>query len=247
MENLTLDETAAELIGEQLLFELLGRVLYANPNRDWIELLVREAVLDETPFAADQADVRQGLALLAKWTDSLGASLSDAALTELRADFTQLFIGNLLIPAPLWESVYFSEARQTFQQQTKDVRAYFERLGLQINSSSREPEDHIAFELTFIARCAELAFAALQRQDNETFTEMLSLQRAFLKNHLLRWGCKWAELVQSHARTDFYRGLAYLVSGGLKALAHSFDLEIPTNLSYPGLGIYPESLVETAG
>ncbi len=225
-------------MGEQLLFELLGRILYANPNRAWVEPLIQEGIFDEVPFAASQADVIEGLALLAQWTTSSGTHLGDATLTELRADYAQLFVGNQLIPAPLWESVYFSEARQTFQQETLDVRAYFERLGLQINSSNKEPEDHIAFELTFIARCAELAVEASERQDAAALAELLSTQRAFLENHLLRWGCKWAELVRDHARTDFYRGLALLVSGGLKELSRIADVEIPSKLSYPGLGIY---------
>ncbi len=238
VENLALDETLTQLVGEQLLFELLGRILYANPSRAWVDPLLSEGIFAEVPFAADQADVIEGLALLAQWTDASNLPLSDAALTELRTDFVQLFMGNLLIPAPLWELVYFDEMRQTFQRETLDVRAYFTRLGLQINSNNREPDDHIAFELTFVARCAELAVAAREREDDAAFAELLSIQRAFLENHLLRWGCKWAELVQRHARTDFYRGLALLVSGGLKELSRITGVEIPTKLPYPGLGIH---------
>lgn len=233
-----MEETITQLVGEQLLFELLGRIFYANPSRDWIEPLVREGVFEEVPFAAEQADTVQGLALLAQWTESLVGALSDAALTELRTDFAQLFVSNQPLPAPPWESVYFSETRQTFQQETRDVRLAFERLGLQINSSNKEPQDHIAFELAFVAYCAALAVAASEREDAEAFTEVTTIQRAFLEHHLLRWGCKWAELAQSHAHTNFYRGLACLVSGGLKELARIADIEIPTKLSYPGLGIY---------
>lgn len=234
-EKFTTDEWQSSLMGEALFFGLLGRALYANPSRDWIAPLIEDNLFDSAPFADTQDDVIQSLALLSPWAASISAHLSDTELLDLRADYAQLFIGSNPMRVPPWESVYFSEERLTFQTETQDVHAWFERLGLQINTDYRDPDDHIAFELSFIAYCSELAFQACQDQDSSMFANMLVMQRTFLETHLLRWGIKWADLAYEHARTDFYRGLALMVRGGLKELAHSFDVDISRKIKYPGL------------
>ena len=235
IEKFSIDVRSSVLLGEMLLFEMLGRVLKANPSRAWLEPLIQDALFDNVPFAENQDDTLQGLALLARWVAAVGDSLSDAALRDVRADYAQLFIGSNPMRVPPWESVYFSEERLTFQAETRDVRGWYERLGLQINTENKDPEDHIAFELSFIARCAELALQAHEAQNSAAFADMLTAQRTFLETHLLRWGCKWADLAYANARTDFYRGLALLVRGGLKELTHVFDVEIPSEIRYPGL------------
>lgn len=222
-------------MGATLLFGLLGRVLYANPSRNWLNPLLDDDLFDSVPFAGDQSDTTQGLVTLAKWTSAVGGSLTDEALTDLRADYAQLFIGNTRMHVPPWESVYFSEKRLTFQAETLDVRKAYERLSLQINTDAQEPYDHIAFELSFVAHCAELAYHASEEQQDTEFAELIAIQREFLQNHLLRWGCKWADLAYENARTDFYRGLALIVRGGLKELSQVFEVEIPHKMFFPGL------------
>ncbi|MBE2268078.1 MAG: molecular chaperone TorD family protein [Anaerolinea sp.] len=228
-------EWTSLLTGEMLLFELLGRVLYANPSREWVEPLIADDLFESVPFAEDQDDVIQGVALLSQWRRTVGAQLNAADLVDLRADYAQLFIGNNPMSVPPWESVYFSKERLTFQQETLNVRRWFARLGLQINPDSKDAEDHIAFELTFIARCAELALQAYESQNTAAFEELITVQRTFLQRHLLRWGGKWAELAYAHARTDFYRGLALVVRGALQELAQVFDVAVPREIQYPGL------------
>ncbi len=234
-ERVTAAEWSSRLLGAMLLFEMLGRVLYANPSRDWIEPLIADDLFESVPFAENQDDVLQGLAHLAQWRTRVGAQLTSADLLDLRADFAQLFVGNIPMHVPPWESVYFSEERLTFQQETLDVRRWYQRLSLQIEPSRKDAEDHIAFELTFIARCAELALQAHEAQNTAAFDELLTVQRTFLQKHLGRWGGKWADLAYTYARTDFYRGLALLVRGGLKELLRVYNVDIPRAIHYPGL------------
>lgn len=234
-EHFTAEEWSTLLMGEALLFGLLGRMLYANPSREWIEPLVGDGLFEGVPFAETQDDVIHGLALLAEWSAAASDGLTEAGLADLRADFTRLFAGSGTMPAPPWESVYFSEERLLFQEETTDVRQWFARLGLHVNSGSKEPDDHIAFELSFVAHCAEQALQAAEEGDTGAFARLLAAQREFLEQHLLRWGPKWAELIDEHARTDFYRGLALLTRGALKEMALIFGLDIPHDLRYPGL------------
>lgn len=234
-EKYTADEWFSLLVGESLLFDLLGRILYTNPTRTWLEPLVTEGIFEDIPFANQQDDVIHGLDLLAAWMKSADGKLSDAMLSDLRVDYAQLFIANNPMRVPPWESVYFSEDRLTFQEAAIDVERWFMQLGLQINTNNKEPNDHIAFELSFVARCAEMASHAQRTQQDELFIRLLSVQQQFLEKHLLRWGGKWAELAYENARTDFYRGVALIVRGALQELKQVFDVELPAKIQYPGL------------
>lgn len=227
---------APVLMGEALLFGLLGRVLYTNPAREWLEPLATDGLFDDVPFAGSQDSTRHGLALLSGWAAAVSeAGLSDEMLKALRVDFAHLFVGERRMAVPAWESVYFSPERLTFQDETVDVRRWYERFGVQPSMQGKEPEDHIAFELSFVAYCAERAVEALESGDESAFGELLAAQRAFLEQHLLRWGWKWAELARDHAATDFYRGLALLVRGGLLELSDVFGLPIQWETRFPGL------------
>jgi TorA maturation chaperone TorD len=72
-------------------------------------------------------------------------------------------------------------------------------------------------ELLFLAHLARLALNALEKNDAAEFDDILLAQRQFLSEHPLKWAGLWGNAVQQHARTDFYRGLAYLVNGSLLA------------------------------
>lgn len=230
------DEWVTTLVGQALLFGLLGKALYANPDRAWLEPLVIENVFEEAPFAEDEAPTQQGIELLARWTTEARGQISDAMLRDLRADYAHLFVGESRMSVPPWESVYFNEERLIFQEETVDVRRWFERFGVKPQTTGREPEDHIAFELSFIGHLAERSLEALEQEEAGVFSELLASQRVFLSDHLLRWGLKWAELAYEQAETDFYRGLIRLTAGGLQAVAKLYETPIPQNVEYPGLG-----------
>lgn len=223
-------------MGEALLFGLLGKLLYSNPAREWLEPLAADNLFDEAPFAGEQESTQRALELLQDWAAALARDgLSEAALRDLKVDYARLLVGQRRMMVPAWESVYFSQERLTFQEETLDVRRWFARFGVAPSTDGKEPEDHIAFEMSFIAHLSEQGVAALEDEDEDQLAELLAAQREFLANHLLRWGWKWAELAVDYAQTDFYRGLALLVHGGLLELARIYDVAIPWDVKFPGL------------
>lgn len=222
----TVDWSSA-LTGEALLFGLLGKMLYTNPEKEWLQPLVDEQVFTEAPFAETQADIIEGLKLLETWSQSGQEGLSAAQVDDLKADYTRLFVGVGRMSAAPWESVYYSEERLLFQESTLDVRAWYRRFGLEAVNLYKEPDDHIALELSFMAHLANLGLKALSEEDRPTFEETLAAQRGFLSEHLLPWAPLWCNLVLETAHTDFYRGLALLVRGALHELAALFELKIP--------------------
>lgn len=231
----TSDERTEQLVGEVLLFGLLGKILYSIPARDWLDQLVADNLFDSAPFAETQPDTVEGLALLSAWTEACRGGISDETLTGLKTDHTALFVGLRAMVVPAWESVYFSEERLMFQDRTSDVQARFRQMGAEVQTPDREPVDHIAFELSFVGHCAQLALAALEAGDTCQLDAVTAAKREFLGEHLLQWGPKWAELMLKHAQTDFYRGLALLVRGALAELAQIDAVKVPARIKFLGI------------
>jgi TorA maturation chaperone TorD len=230
MEKLNLSNDSEvwleRLLGETLIFSLLGKIIYTQPDRAWLDSLYQDDVFTESPFAMQQPDVVQGLALLHTWGHQSNG-INDAKIEDLAVDNTRLFVGVGKVLAPLWESVYFSEERLIFQESTLDVRNWYRRFGLEPENLHREPDDHIGLEMEFIAYMANLARQALEAGELENCEDLIQAQRQFFSQHLLRFAYQWCLLVIEHAKTDFYRGLAYLVRGSITELAQLFNLPVP--------------------
>ena len=215
------------LLGEALVFESLGRLLYEELDKAWLQSLLKEDVFEDVPFGAEQQETKLGLELLQNWARENEAGISDKSFDDLRVDYTRLFVGIKKVLAPLWESVYFNQDRMVFQEQTLQVRAWYRRFGLEPEKLYKEPDDHIGLELLFLVHLAKLGLQALEENDQAESEKYLQAQRDFLSEHLLRWGPAWAKLVRQHASTDFYRGLAHLVHGTLLAVAELLEVEVP--------------------
>jgi TorA maturation chaperone TorD len=218
------------LAGEMLLFGLLGRVLYQELEKDWIDSLIEEKVFDDAPLQLIHPDAKQGLALLQKFTQEAEHGVSDEVFGELRLDYTRLFIGPGKVLAPPWESVYFDEDRLVFQEQTLQVRGWYRRFGLQVEKLYAEPDDHIGLELEFLSHLAQLGLAALEKQDEIEFKRLMKAQQQFLNQHPLKWISLWSQQVEEHAHIDFYRGIGFLTKGALLEMASILNLEIPAEV-----------------
>ena len=220
-----------QLTGEILLFNLLGKILQEVPARAWLQPLVDDEVFTESPFAEAQPDVVAGLNLLEKWCDTFQqAGQADTVLKEVQVDYTNLFTGMRKLPVSPWESVYFSDERLVFQEQTMDVRAWYKQYGLEIINLKREPDDHVGLELIFVGHLARLGLAALEAGNDLEFEQLLAAQRDFLAKHLFRWVPLWCKQILEYANTDFYRGLALLIRGALIELSHMLAMPVPAGL-----------------
>lgn len=223
------------LLGEIMVLGLLGKVLYANPDKAWLDTLTQEDLFAELPLAEQQPYAIEGAALLHTWAQAQQDSPANTTLDSLKADHTRLFVGFGSMPVPPWESVYFSEERLVFQERTLAVRRWYARFGMAAEKQGSEPDDHIALELTFVARLAELTLQAIQQGDEHRAQQLHDAKLGFLSEHLLQWGDKWAELAAANANTTCYRGLALILRGVLAQLAQSYALPLPTDTRYAGL------------
>lgn len=215
------------LTGEMLLFSLLAKLVYSDPDAAWLQSLMDGEVFSEVPLGSEEPETRLGLEAINRWMQDQHGKLSAETVIGLKGEYISLFVGPGKMDAPVWESVYFSDEHLVFQEQTLSVRYWYRRFGLEVEHVNREPDDHIAFEVSFIAHLAGLALKALEENNSARFESLLRAQKDFLSNHLLLWGLRWSNLVVQYAQTDFYRGLGHLVSGSLRSAAKLLELEIP--------------------
>jgi TorA maturation chaperone TorD len=226
------DDWKATLVGEVLLFNLLGKIIYAPPDCNWLQSLFEDDIFSDSPLGRDQADVTHGLQLIQTWYSLCPGEITPSICQDLNADYTRLFIGAGKVLAPPWESVYFSKERLVFQEQTLQVRNWYRRFGLQAENYQKEPDDHLALELAFVTHLAQCALKALREYDEPTFQEMMEAQCRFLSEHLLKWAPLCCSLVIENAKTDFYRGIGFLTKGALLEMASILNLEIPTEVQW---------------
>ena len=196
-------------------YHFLGRCFYAPPRAAWLAALADGRLFGAWPLPTDEADTAAGLAVLAAYCDRWDPAQLDA----LTWDFNRLFVGPGEMLAPPWESVHRSRTKLTFQEPTLQVRALYAAFGVQAPALHREPDDHLALELDFLATLSERAVEAGDRGDGEQLEGCLRAQQAFLRDHLLAWAPTCLALVEKHAETDYYRGAARLTRGSLAASA----------------------------
>ena len=90
------------LLGETLLFGLLGKILYQYPGKEeraWLQSLIDSEAFSELPITASSGDITAGLGLLQKWSQG---GLTDTTFTEMQGDYLRLFIGPGKVIAPPW-------------------------------------------------------------------------------------------------------------------------------------------------
>jgi TorA maturation chaperone TorD len=203
----------AQFEGQMLVCGFLAKMLYAAPDREWLNSLICNRVLDSIPFGSTLPDVVSALATLQRWADPLQHGLDDATFAEISDDYTRLFVGPGRLPAAPWESVYTNKDRAVFQMETVSVKNWYRRFDLVLASEYNEPADHIGLEFGFLAHLSKLTIAASEIRDGAEVTTLIDAQRAFLSYHVLPWVPRWAADVLDNAQTDLYCGLAWLARG----------------------------------
>lgn len=85
------------------------------------------------------------------------------------------------------------------------------------NPGFKEPEDHLAVELAFMALLCGRAVEALRAGDEAGAERQLRAQREFLCDHLLNWIDRFTADVRKAAEDGFYFDLATFTEDFLTA------------------------------
>lgn len=148
----------------------------------------------------------------------LQAYLSRPSFTlrkDLAVDYAKVFLaagipqGGAAFP---YESVYTSLEGLVMQEARDEVVRFYRTKGLCLEGVV-EPEDHLAFELEFMARLCQEGQKAAQAGDAERVRASLDEQRAFSTGHLANWVPRFCEDVARYANTEFYKAIASMTAG----------------------------------
>lgn len=152
--------------------------------------------------------------------NALGAGAAEGSFDEAEADrdFRRLFEGPEKPVCPPWESAFNSEDDLLFQRETLEVRAFYRRYNLALDTVGREPEDHIAFELAFCSYLIAAAKQAHEAGDAAESARALADLGNFYHGHLGSWGPAWSDRLAAQAASPFYREVAAALKEELETL-----------------------------
>lgn len=180
-------------------YDVLKKVFYVEPSKSLLQALRDNEIFDSFPFREEGNLIDTGINIITQFfADKSGNP--DEMTSEVRWDFTQLFVGPYALPAPAWESVYRSNEHLLYQDTAFEVRREYLRYNFIPKNYPHEADDHIGFELDFMLQLAGIEGA-------------MKDSRRFLEEHLTKWIPDFSRDVQKHALTEFYRGAAIILKG----------------------------------
>lgn len=178
-------------------YPLLSSIFYLELTEEQIEGLARSGFA----FPDDGTAMGDACAALRRYLARRGPT----ARQDLAVDYARVFLaagvyeGETAVP---YESVYTSPEGIMMQDSRDDAVRHYRRQGLVIPLDLQVPEDHLAFELEFMAHTSQRIAAALAA--GEDARELLEAQRAFIDEHLLNWVPALAKRVEAFAKLPFY-------------------------------------------
>jgi len=108
--------------------------------------------------------------------------INEELIEDLAADYASLFLGIGRHPAHPYESVYLE---------------WF-----------KEPDDHVAIELEFMAYLCLKVKEAIDKQDIEEGVRMFEVQNDFLSKHLKAWVPQFCDdIIKGSSKYDFYQAI----------------------------------------
>jgi len=186
--------------------ELLATLHQAEPTHEVIAALHETGFPHGLGLILDSTRAQQGVGLLDSAMAELGCEPDPAALDALAADYADIYLIHSLHASP-YESVWLDEDHLERQAPMFQVRAWYRRYGLAVADWHRHPEDHLVFQLRFIAFLCE-------RGDPRWHQEMAQ----FMENHLMRWLGDFAERVANRCSSSYFAGVALLTHGYCETL-----------------------------
>lgn len=137
----------------------------------------------------------------------LPADPDGACLDELAADFAAIYLTGAFGASPS-ESYWLSDDHLVCQNAMFELRELYAAHGLVAPDWRKRPDDHLVYQLQFLARRMQVA---------TTDQDWRALAH-FMDYHLLRWLPDFARRVAERADTAFYAALAMLTDAWCRQL-----------------------------
>ena len=142
------------------------------------------------------------------WSKREKLSMQELIDQHYNVDFTNLFLMHL-VP---YESFYTRDDQMIESGGDNPVIELYNELDFRVELAEARvvSADHIGIELEFMYMLCEATKKALDAGDEAGVCELLEVQRAFLKEHLLEWTPLFLISMKRESRTPLYHDAAEL-------------------------------------
>lgn len=237
---ITKQEFTGYLAASEKTYAFLSQMLFRELNEEAIAALKGQ----EWPTETGNEMLDRGYAQVRRFFNFASTDIR----TQLAVEYARVFLaagvfGSDKMTAVPYESVFTSEGHLMMQASRDDVVRRFAADGFQVNPDLHEPEDHLAFELEYVAHMSRKAAELVEAGNDEALAANVARQVEFIDAHLLNWVGNLYETAHEYAKTTFYTGMLLVVLG---AAEQSRDLlaEVSEQLK-AGAGLPDEAADET--
>ncbi|WP_304854084.1 TorD/DmsD family molecular chaperone [Adlercreutzia caecimuris] len=183
-------------------YRFLSSAVFAELDRSQIEAL-RDKCLPAVDGSGMQKASREISRYLKRSDDTIE--------TKLRVDFARVFLAAGIYekgdsPAP-YESVFTSPKGIMMQEARDDAVKRYAEVGMVVSKDLNEPEDHLAFELEYMAILHDRMAKVAEESDEEELVALKEKASSFAANHLLNWVGLLQKRVTKYSKEPFYPAL----------------------------------------
>lgn len=190
------------------MYEFLARIYRDEVDQELLDRIIKMA----PSVDIDETEISEGYRML----KSFIGHLTGSTVTDLAVEYARIFLGAGIKDAAYpYESVYTSPNKLVMQEARDQVLKLYREEGLDRAEEFNEPEDHIAFELEFMAFLCQKTTEALKAGDKVGASAYLNKQKQFLAKHLIPWAPTFCADIQRIAQADFYKAIAKITLGYL--------------------------------
>ena len=215
-------------VGADLLEILAGRSSsYRMFSRLFLKPLTQEDVESLAAMNLESLADVLGPGELAAGFNDMGRGLHrrHTGTTRLLAtDFTMCFDGLATLhecTAVPYASVFIGEKTkekaELFQAPRQADRRAYAREGIAIDADLHLPDDHLSFELSFLADLSGKMEEAYRAGAIEEVVRLIEVSQQFRTGHILSWYDEFSDLASRIVETRFYRGVLRATGGYLRA------------------------------
>lgn len=196
------------LEGREVIYSVLSKIFLDVPDKNMYEMVTKIFPLMKDFISNEYAEN-----IISQLNDYINNELTDEFLLDWQRDYTRLFC--LTDSVPLSESYYTSIDKLVMQESREQVLALYRKHKFNMNHTSNEPEDHIAYELMFISF---LSKQAKLTTDENVLKELMRIQMQFISEHLLILSTAVADKMKKYEQgSKFYFPLSLFIIEFIKA------------------------------
>jgi TorA maturation chaperone TorD len=203
-------------------YQLLASVYNLLPNADFVKMVLNQdvrslfssAVGDYLASNIQQEELEQGIKALELFQKQVDKVNQEELITRLGVDRTRLFRGlkRGYGPPPPYECVYLG-GDTVMGEAAMQVKEMYSDSGYNTKLNGNEPPDYVGIELDFLRFLCHKESEAWQADDQSKAWDYRKKECEFLCNHIVEWVPRFCKEVLSHARENFYQGIARLTGG----------------------------------